>query len=113
MSFSGIICAFFVRQTGVCRFFLLYLIFAYNFHGTLCTVNRRFFSNLQLIYVSVCNRQLPKFPCIATVSNAADLEMFQTQATAIWEIFFGRNGQINYMRCCTGILQVSIFYITF
>lgn len=46
-SFSGIICAFFVRQTGVCRFFLLYLIFAYNFHGNLCTVNRRFFSNLQ------------------------------------------------------------------
>ena len=47
MSFSGIICAFFVRQTGVCRFFLLYLIFAYNFHGNLCTVNRCFFSNLQ------------------------------------------------------------------
>lgn len=73
-------------------FFLSHLIFDYNFHGNLCSQTDVFSATCSLTYASVCNRQLPKLPCIATVSNAADWEMFSTQATAIWEIFFWSQG---------------------
>ncbi len=53
----------------------------------------------------------PNFPVLQQWAMQPIEKCSQRKQRQFGKYFFGRKGQINYMRCRTGILQVSFFHI--